>query len=148
MDMGMMEVEDDVFFADLNRQISLLITDDEDDGYYSPPISSYPTAVSIQAFSRTSFYPSCSQPQYQFDQIRSYKTGSDQSKGTGVFIPKSSSQSSRRRNNKHQSKINTTTANNNNFSFNSYNTSNTYKSYRQQLLSQAAFGQVINPKKS
>uniref|UniRef100_A0A7N1A602 Uncharacterized protein n=1 Tax=Kalanchoe fedtschenkoi TaxID=63787 RepID=A0A7N1A602_KALFE len=146
MEMGMMEVEDDVFFADLNRQISLLINDDEDDSFgYSPPISSYPTAVSIQAFSRTSsIYPSA-RPQYQFDQISSYMTTGDQSKGTGVFIPKSSQWSRRR--NKHQNKTTTTTTTTNNSNnYNSYNNS-FYKSYRQQLPSQAVFGQVISPKK-
>ncbi|CAM8979487.1 unnamed protein product [Rhodiola kirilowii] len=140
----MMDVEDDdVFFADLNRQISLLITDDEDEhGYYSPPISSYHTAaVSIQAFSRTAIYPP-TQPQYQFDQTSSYKTTTpDQSKGTGVFIPKLS-QFCRSRRTKHQTK-----ASNNNYS--SYNSSshNHKSSYRQQqqLPSQAVFAQFMTP---
>ncbi|CAM9000607.1 unnamed protein product [Rhodiola kirilowii] len=143
----MMDVEDDdVFFADLYRQISLLITDDEDEHvYYSPPISSYPTAaVSIRAFSRTAIYPP-SQPQYQFDQTSIYKTTTpDQSKGTGVFIPKSS-QFCRSRRTKHQTKASNNYYNN----YSSYNSSSSShkSSYRQQqqLPSRAVFAQFMTP---
>ncbi|CAM8991736.1 unnamed protein product [Rhodiola kirilowii] len=99
-----MEVEDDVFFADLNRQISLLITEDDDDSYNYPipPHSSHPPVVSIdQAFSRTPIFQSTTQPHYKFDQISNKTCTTDHScKGTGVFIPMSSQWSMSRRTNK------------------------------------------------
>ncbi|KAL9670514.1 hypothetical protein QQ045_008067 [Rhodiola kirilowii] len=116
-----MEVEDDVFFADLNRQISLLITEDDDDDSYNypiPPHSSHPPVVSIdQAFSRTPIFQSTTQPHYKFDQISNKTCTTDRSKGTGVFIPKSSHQwsrsiRSRRTGNKqHQTKTTNTDSN-------------------------------------
>ncbi|XVE83238.1 hypothetical protein DITRI_Ditri16bG0071700 [Diplodiscus trichospermus] len=71
------ELEDDLFFADLIKQISLLIMDDDE-----VPVSRYPP-VSFQAFSGEN-YPIAQFPFLQ-EQIRRRE-----SKGTGVFIPKSS----------------------------------------------------------
>ncbi|XP_039009702.1 uncharacterized protein LOC120138233 [Hibiscus syriacus] len=45
MEVGVHEVEDDVFFADLNKQISSLIMDDDDDD---------PVSLSLQFLSRRS----------------------------------------------------------------------------------------------
>ncbi|XP_038998021.1 uncharacterized protein LOC120123101 [Hibiscus syriacus] len=70
MEVGVNEVEDDVFFADLNKQISLLIMDDDND----EPVATYPS-VSFQTFCGAN-----------------YQTGRPphlESKGTGVFIPRS-----------------------------------------------------------
>ncbi|KAK2646934.1 hypothetical protein Ddye_022129 [Dipteronia dyeriana] len=92
-----MEVEDDLFFADLSRQISLLIMDDDDDDDHEDhPVAICP-AVSFQAFSRSSaYYPSTTPPSpFLYDQQQSCKR---ESKGTGVFIPQSSQP---RRKNKH-----------------------------------------------
>ncbi|KAI9195208.1 hypothetical protein LWI28_012688 [Acer negundo] len=81
-----MEVEDDLFFADLSRQISLLIMDDDD--HEDHPVARCP-AGSFQAFSRSSaYYPITTPPSpFLYDQQQSCKR---ESKGTGVFIPQSS----------------------------------------------------------
>ncbi|KAJ8442737.1 hypothetical protein Cgig2_011007 [Carnegiea gigantea] len=74
-------MEDDVFFADLNRQISLLIDDDDDD-----PLSHFPS-VSPQIFSLSTIHPSMlAPPQYLYQEncTREYLINR---KGTGVFIP-------------------------------------------------------------
>ncbi|EOX92281.1 Uncharacterized protein TCM_001251 [Theobroma cacao] len=71
------ELEDDLFFADLSKQISLLIMDDDED-----PVARCPS-VSFQAFSGAN-YP-IAQHSYLHDQICRRE-----SKGTGVFIPRSS----------------------------------------------------------
>ncbi|KAK9289287.1 hypothetical protein L1049_017763 [Liquidambar formosana] len=72
-----MEVEDDVFFADLSKQISLLIMDDDE-----APVASCPS-VSLQGFSRTN-HPTTQSPLFYEQTCRR------ESKGTGVFIPRSS----------------------------------------------------------
>uniref|UniRef100_A0A6N2KZ63 Uncharacterized protein n=1 Tax=Salix viminalis TaxID=40686 RepID=A0A6N2KZ63_SALVM len=72
-----MELEDDLFFADLSKQISLLIMDDED------PVTAFPP-VSFQAFSGGN-YPSA--PSHF---IHEQNCRRESCKGTGVFIPKSS----------------------------------------------------------
>ncbi|KAJ4825754.1 hypothetical protein Tsubulata_029382 [Turnera subulata] len=72
-----MELEDDLFFADLSKQISLLIMDDDED-----PVATCPS-VSYQGFSRIN-YPTAPSP-FMYEQ-----TCSGGSKGTGVFIPRSS----------------------------------------------------------
>ncbi|XP_039056775.1 uncharacterized protein LOC120199849 [Hibiscus syriacus] len=75
------ELEDDLFFADLSRQISLLIMDD-DDGGDEDQVSRCPS-VSFQTFSGAN-YPVTQSP-YVHEQICRRE-----SKGTGVFIPKAS----------------------------------------------------------
>lgn len=81
-------VEDDVFFADLSQRISLLIMDDDED-----PISHCPP-VSFQAFSQAAQNPTTHLPAYYLEQ----NCRRDQTKGTGVFIPRSTQP---RRKNKH-----------------------------------------------
>ncbi|XP_050216175.1 uncharacterized protein LOC126667248 [Mercurialis annua] len=72
-----MEFEDDLFFADLSKQISLLIMDDDED-----PLVNYPS-VSFQDFSRGNHQIAASSFPYE-------QTCRRESKGTGVFIPRSS----------------------------------------------------------
>ncbi|GLU08833.1 hypothetical protein SLE2022_257180 [Rubroshorea leprosula] len=79
MDVGV-ELEDDLFFADLSKQISLLIMDDDDED----PRTRCPS-VSFQGFSRGD-YPITAQSPFLYEQ----SCRGDQSKGTGVFIPRSS----------------------------------------------------------
>ncbi|CAK9139228.1 unnamed protein product [Ilex paraguariensis] len=96
------EVDDDVFFADLSKQISQLIMDDEED-----PVAHFPR-VTLQVLHHLLFYSflyiridlllvglatkafsqalhPIRQPPFLYDQI-SRREG----KGTGVFIPRSS----------------------------------------------------------
>ncbi|XP_057956781.1 uncharacterized protein LOC131150203 [Malania oleifera] len=77
-----MEVEDDVFFADLSKRISLLIMDDDEDPALPSP------SVSLQGFSRA-IYPT-EQLQYPPILFEQSCRGERESKGTGVFIPQSS----------------------------------------------------------
>ncbi|KAE8680695.1 hypothetical protein F3Y22_tig00111372pilonHSYRG00155 [Hibiscus syriacus] len=78
------ELEDDLFFADLSKQISLLIMDDDND----EPLIRYPS-VSIQSFTGAN-HPTAQSPFLQEQMFRR------ESKGTGVFIPKSSQQPKRK----------------------------------------------------
>ncbi|POO02247.1 hypothetical protein TorRG33x02_020310 [Trema orientale] len=76
------EIEDDLFFKDLSKQISLLIMDDDED-----PLANCPS-VSLQAFSHVIHHHHHHPPvqsQYLYEQ-----TCRRESKGTGVFIPQSS----------------------------------------------------------
>ncbi|EXB55014.1 hypothetical protein L484_007345 [Morus notabilis] len=79
------EIEDDLFFADLSKQISLLIMDDDED-----PLAHCPSVSLHQAFS-CEIHPPV-QTQFLYEQICRRE-----SKGTGVFIPQ---QTQPRRNNK------------------------------------------------
>ncbi|KAB1214236.1 hypothetical protein CJ030_MR5G023149 [Morella rubra] len=74
-----MEVEDDLFFADLSKQISLLIMDDDEED----PVANCPS-VSLQDLSRA-INPPARLPPVLYEQ-----TCRRESKGTGVFIPQSS----------------------------------------------------------
>ncbi|CAN0856594.1 hypothetical protein LINGRAHAP2_LOCUS6531, partial [Linum grandiflorum] len=74
-----MEFEDDLFFADLSKQISLLIMDDDEED----PVS-VSSSVSFQAYS-ISNYPTAVQSPFMYEQ-----SCRRESKGTGVFIPQSS----------------------------------------------------------
>nr|GEU68563.1 hypothetical protein [Tanacetum cinerariifolium] len=72
-------VEDDLFFADLSKRISLLIMDDDEDPtLHCPP-------VSFQVLSQT-IHPIHNQIPSYHEQNGSRR----ESKGTGVFIPRSS----------------------------------------------------------
>ncbi|ONK55214.1 uncharacterized protein A4U43_UnF6350 [Asparagus officinalis] len=81
-----MEVEDDIFFADLSRQISLLIMDDDDEGggglfqTQSPP-------PHFQGFHHMQQQQSMMPQSYMYHYQMSCRR---ESKGTGVFIPRSS----------------------------------------------------------
>ncbi|KAE8662831.1 hypothetical protein F3Y22_tig00113124pilonHSYRG00165 [Hibiscus syriacus] len=79
------ELEDDLFFADLSKQISLLIMDDDND---DDPLIRYPS-VSFQGFTGAN-HPTAQSPFMQEQMFRR------ESKGTGVFIPKSSQQPRRK----------------------------------------------------
>ncbi|GAA0153763.1 hypothetical protein LIER_11925 [Lithospermum erythrorhizon] len=87
------EVEDDVFFADLSKQISLLIMDDEEDSSVS-----HTTSVSLQVFSNQ-IHPTIQTSMFVNDPNYCKR----ESKGTGVFIPRMSNPR-RRNNNKQQGK--------------------------------------------
>ncbi|CAN1129417.1 hypothetical protein LINPERPRIM_LOCUS17427 [Linum perenne] len=75
-----MEFEDDLFFADLSKQISLLIMDDDE----QDPVAAVSSSVSFQAYSRSN-YPTAVQSPFMYEQ-----SCRRESKGTGVFIPQSS----------------------------------------------------------
>eukprot|EP00268_Persea_americana_P016884 TRINITY_DN18031_c0_g1_i1.p1 TRINITY_DN18031_c0_g1~~TRINITY_DN18031_c0_g1_i1.p1 ORF type:complete len:121 (+),score=21.31 TRINITY_DN18031_c0_g1_i1:122-484(+) len=68
-----MEIEDDSFFADLTKRISLLIMDEDDNADNSP-------SVSQQSFSHPMIQP------FAYESTTSRR----ERKGTGVFIPRSS----------------------------------------------------------
>ncbi|KAK2447791.1 hypothetical protein QL285_007118 [Trifolium repens] len=70
-----MELEDDIFFANLSKEIALLIMDENED-----PLASQPPN-SLQAFSRVIHPPP------QFDYFYEQALIRRESKGTGVFIP-------------------------------------------------------------
>ncbi|KAJ0238606.1 Uncharacterized protein HA466_0237860 [Hirschfeldia incana] len=78
-----LELDDDVFFADISKQISLLIMD-EDEQLNSVSLST--SSLAFQGMFRGS---------YQTGPYMYHKEPTQPSKGTGVFIPKSSQ--SRRR---------------------------------------------------
>ncbi|KFK38043.1 hypothetical protein AALP_AA3G062800 [Arabis alpina] len=91
-----LELDDDVFFADISKQLNLLITDEDDE---HNPIS-LSSSVSFQGLFQESYQTSATpymmyQEQITYNQIR-------ESKGTGVFIPRCSQP--RRRHNNHQKK--------------------------------------------
>ncbi|GMI94155.1 hypothetical protein like AT3G06070 [Hibiscus trionum] len=76
------ELEDDLFFEDLSKQISLLIMDDDADD----PVLRFPS-LSFQGFTGAiANYPVAESPYLKEQMFRR------ESKGTGVFIPKSSQQ--------------------------------------------------------
>ncbi|XP_073300728.1 uncharacterized protein [Primulina huaijiensis] len=92
------EVEDDVFFADLSKQISLLIMDDDDD---EESLVHCPS-VNIQAFTQA-ISPSTQARLLGHDQQSQIRR--EMSKGTGVFIPRSMT-NQRRNNNTKQGRFN------------------------------------------
>ncbi|GMN46616.1 hypothetical protein TIFTF001_015807 [Ficus carica] len=85
MEVAAAEVEDDLFFADLSKQISLLIMDDDDDD----PLASCPSVSLHQAFS-CAIHPPV-QTQFLYEQ-----SCRRESKGTGVFIPQQAQPRSRK----------------------------------------------------
>ncbi|KAI3459356.1 hypothetical protein Pfo_016019 [Paulownia fortunei] len=77
-----LELEYDVFFADLSKQISLLIMDDDEDS-----LIAHCPSVNLQAFNQA-IHPAATQASFlSYDQQTCSKR---ESKGTGVFIPRSS----------------------------------------------------------
>ncbi|AES92589.1 hypothetical protein MtrunA17_Chr4g0074501 [Medicago truncatula] len=78
------ELEDDLYFADLSKQISLLIMDEDED-----PLTSHPSH-SLQSFSGAIHPPP--QSNFLYEQMALRR----QSKGTGVFIPQSTTQPRRK----------------------------------------------------
>ncbi|CAN7005762.1 hypothetical protein IGI04_009536 [Brassica rapa subsp. trilocularis] len=77
-----LELDDDVFFSDISKQISLLIMDDDEE-LKPVSLSSSSPSLSFQGIFRVGY------------QTAPYMYHQEQSKGTGVFIPKFSQ--SRRR---------------------------------------------------
>ncbi|KAK2358988.1 hypothetical protein P8452_77988 [Trifolium repens] len=75
---GGMELEDDLFFADLSKQISLLIMDEDEDSHTSCRPNS------IQSYYHGAIHPP-PQSNFMYEQVALRR----QSKGTGVFIPQS-----------------------------------------------------------
>ncbi|XP_021274533.1 uncharacterized protein LOC110409497 [Herrania umbratica] len=111
------ELEDDLFFADLSKQISLLIMDDDEDPVASP-------SVSFQAFSGAN-YP-IAQPPFLHDQICRRE-----SKGTGVFIPRSSQPRRKHRQGR----------------YSSFNTKSNRKHDNTRMVSQASYNSSLYPRK-
>ncbi|PWA52986.1 hypothetical protein CTI12_AA449590 [Artemisia annua] len=119
-------VEDDLFFADLSKRISLLIMDDDEDPtLHCPP-------VSFQVLSQT-IHPIHNQIPSYHEQNGSRR----ESKGTGVFIPRSSNNPRRSKqsrskssNNKVQTQRHVDTSNGHfaHESYHNHNTTNTYNS--------------------
>ncbi|XP_009126307.2 uncharacterized protein LOC103851215 [Brassica rapa] len=85
------ELDDDVFFADISKQISLLIMDEDEQ--LNPVSLSTSSALAFQGMFRGSY------------QTAPYMYHKEPSKGTGVFIPKSS-QSRRRPHHPKQGRFN------------------------------------------
>ncbi|XP_062108425.1 uncharacterized protein LOC133819243 [Humulus lupulus] len=86
MEVAAGELEDDLFFKDLSKQISLLIMDDDDEE--EDPLANCPS-VSFQAFSHVihnTIPPAVQSHQFVYEQT----CNRESSKGTGVFIPQSS----------------------------------------------------------
>ncbi|ESQ49439.1 hypothetical protein EUTSA_v10021691mg [Eutrema salsugineum] len=86
-----LELDDDVFFADISKQINLLITDEDEQN----PIS-LSSSVSFQGLFRENYQTSATP--YMMYHEQNYNL-SRESKGTGVFIPRCSQP--RRKHNHH-----------------------------------------------
>ncbi|XP_017970210.1 PREDICTED: uncharacterized protein LOC18611680 isoform X2 [Theobroma cacao] len=112
------ELEDDLFFADLSKQISLLIMDDDED-----PVARCPS-VCFQAFSGAN-YP-IAQHSYLHDQICRRE-----SKGTGVFIPRSSQPGRKHRQGR----------------YSSFNTRSNRQHDKTRMVSQASYNSSFYPRK-
>ncbi|CAK8564343.1 unnamed protein product [Lathyrus sativus] len=82
------ELEDDLFFADLSKQISLLIMDEDEEN----PLSSCHHQHSLQSFSGAIYRPP-PQSNIMYEQMGLRR---QESKGTGVFIPQSTTQPRRK----------------------------------------------------
>ncbi|GFP83996.1 hypothetical protein PHJA_000543200 [Phtheirospermum japonicum] len=95
---ALLELDDDIFYKDLSKQISLLIMDDDDD---EGSLAHCPS-VNLEVFNHLLSYAftRAISPVTQ-GSILNYEhrqTGQRESKGTGVFIPRSSLSHSRRKN--------------------------------------------------
>uniref|UniRef100_A0A1J3I9V1 Uncharacterized protein n=1 Tax=Noccaea caerulescens TaxID=107243 RepID=A0A1J3I9V1_NOCCA len=91
-----LELDDDVFFADISRQINLLITDEDEQN----PIS-LSSSVSFQGLFKESYQTSATPymmyHEQNYNQVR-------ESKGTGVFIPRCSQPRRKQHNHPHHKK--------------------------------------------
>ncbi|KAJ0234201.1 hypothetical protein HA466_0277270 [Hirschfeldia incana] len=89
-----LELDDDVFYADISKQINLLITDEDEQN----PIS-LSSPVSFQGLFRENYQasPYMMYHEQNYNQVR-------ESKGTGVFIPRCSQPRRRQHNHLHQKK--------------------------------------------
>ncbi|RZR97430.1 hypothetical protein BHM03_00026606 [Ensete ventricosum] len=86
------EVEDDVFFADLSKQIALLIMDDEEEFPVQCP--QLPVQKCLLPTQDLPYMPQVMMPPPYGYELLAYRR---ESKGTGVFIPRSAAP--RRKNN-------------------------------------------------
>ncbi|XP_058728329.1 uncharacterized protein LOC131600122 [Vicia villosa] len=82
------ELDDDLFFADLSKQISLLIMDENEE---DTPTSCH--QQSLQSFSGAIYHPPPPQSNIMYEQMVLRR---QESKGTGVFIPQSTTQPRRK----------------------------------------------------
>ncbi|CAH8356593.1 unnamed protein product [Eruca vesicaria subsp. sativa] len=91
-----LELDDDVFYADISKQINLLITDEDE---HSPISLSSP--ASFQGLFRDNYQASATPymmyHEQNYNQVR-------ESKGTGVFIPRCSQPRRKQHNPSHQKK--------------------------------------------
>ncbi|CAI9762165.1 unnamed protein product [Fraxinus pennsylvanica] len=110
------EVEDDVFFADLSKRISLLIMDDDEDS-----LPDNCPSVTLQAFTQA-IHPTTQM------QILHQQTCARESKGTGVFIPRSSHPRRKDRQGRH-AKFHRHSDNSRGLRLVAYNNNNTNASY-------------------
>ncbi|XP_020276155.1 uncharacterized protein LOC109850539 [Asparagus officinalis] len=85
-----MEVEDDVFFADLSKQISLLIMDDDEQDEFPLQSPSLHFQGYDQRMMRQAMMPPLAYNQNMYEMGSYTLSSSRESKGTGVFIPRSS----------------------------------------------------------
>ncbi|KAF2586158.1 hypothetical protein F2Q70_00037675 [Brassica cretica] len=89
-----LELDDDVFFAHIRKQINLLITDEDENN----PIS-LSSSVSFQSMSREN-YQTLATPLYHEQNYNLTRA----SKGTGVFIPRCSQPRKKQNNHPHRKK--------------------------------------------
>ncbi|EOA31627.1 hypothetical protein CARUB_v10014825mg [Capsella rubella] len=93
-----LELDDDVFFADISKQLNLLITDEDEQN----PIS-LSSSVSFQGLFRGNYQTSGTTPYMMYNEQINYNVNIRESKGTGVFIPRSC-QPRRKHNHPHHQK--------------------------------------------
>ncbi|XP_030536127.1 uncharacterized protein LOC115744872 [Rhodamnia argentea] len=99
MEVATLDVEDDVYFADLSKQISLLIMDEDE----HLPVAQWNPAP-LQGFTRLEINSSSPPSQSLHTQVCTRE-----SKGTGVFIPKCSQPRRRSRHGRHSSSFSSST---------------------------------------
>ncbi|AEE74339.1 unnamed protein product [Arabidopsis thaliana] len=92
-----LELDDDVFFADISKQLNLLITDEDEQN----PIS-LSSSVSFQGLFRGNYQTSAT-PYMMYNEQINYNVIRE-SKGTGVFIPRSSQPRRKHNHHPHQKK--------------------------------------------
>ncbi|KAJ6817078.1 uncharacterized protein M6B38_413080 [Iris pallida] len=112
------EMEDDLFFADLSKQIALLIMDDDEEF----PVQSQP--VHLQAYHHHHLSGSVVPPPYAYEMA--YRR---ESKGTGVFIPRSSLPRRKNRSGKSTSNNNSNSNNRKNNNKSEANNSRLHSNY-------------------
>ncbi|CAH9106083.1 unnamed protein product [Cuscuta europaea] len=93
------ELDDDLFFADISKQISLLIM--EDDGDVEPVFAACPSySFQFQTFPRAHYPVRLPSPSVYLQEQICRREVISSSKGTGVFIPRSSQPTRKHYNNK------------------------------------------------
>ncbi|XP_021750357.1 uncharacterized protein LOC110716031 [Chenopodium quinoa] len=109
-------LEDDLYFADLNRQICLLIDDDDNDNNDHYPVAHFHSISHQEYLGSMIHHPPIMPSQYLYQQNCRREI---MSKGTGVFIPQSSQPRRKSRQPKRSSQSYTAKSNNNNKQLNS-----------------------------